>query len=144
MKPILEFEYYIENKTVKIQEPDNSRADFLMNESKHSEETLNEIVSVIGVNDKNANTIIKITYDIIMEKIRAMMIQKGYNANGQGAHEAEVSYLRKIGFSENDVQFCDQLRFFRNGIMYYGKYFDKEYALKTISFLKEFNLYFEK
>ena len=56
------------------------------------------------------------------------MLLEGYNASGLGAHEAEVSYLRVLGFSENDVQFADQLRFFRNGMLYYGTMLDKEYA----------------
>jgi len=60
----------------------------------------------------------------------------GYSASGQGAHEAEVSYLRELGFSEKDVQFADQLRYFRNGILYYGTSIDKEYADKVLEFTK--------
>jgi len=64
------------------------------------------------------------------------MLLKGYNAAGQGAHEAEVSYLRVPGFKENDIQFADQLRFFRNGIVYYGTILDKGYAEKVVEFTK--------
>ncbi|MEK6922178.1 MAG: hypothetical protein AABX08_00060 [Nanoarchaeota archaeon] len=71
-----------------------------------------------------------------MELIRAKMLLGGYNATGQGAHEAEVSYLRALGFNENEVQFLDQLRYFRNGILYYGTILDEEYANKVIEFTK--------
>ena len=71
-----------------------------------------------------------------MELIRAKMLLEGYNASGFGAHEAEVSYLRVLGFNENDVQFADQLRFFRNGMLYYGTILDKEYAEKVVAFTK--------
>jgi len=64
------------------------------------------------------------------------MLLGGYNSSGVGAHEAEVSYLRVLGFKENDVQFTDQMRFFRNGMLYYGTRIDKEYAEKVILFTK--------
>ena len=69
-----------------------------------------------------------------MELTRAKMLLEGYNASGYGAHEAEVSYLRVLEFSENDVQFADQMRFFRNGMLYYGTILDKEYAEKVLEF----------
>jgi len=39
-------------------------------------------------------------------------------------------------FKEQEVQFADQVRFFRNGILYYGTVLDKEYAEKVIEFTK--------
>ncbi|HDD70761.1 MAG TPA: hypothetical protein ENF94_01220 [Candidatus Woesearchaeota archaeon] len=71
-----------------------------------------------------------------MELIRAKMLSEGLNASGFGAHEAEVSYMRLLGFREKEVQILDQLRYFRNGILYYGKSFDEEYAEKIIGFTK--------
>ena len=138
MRPIKDFEEYVEAQIVKEQSPDKSRANSLKKESEQAEIFLRKIMETIGISDDNANTVIKITYDIIMAKIRAEMILKGYNSQGQGAHEAEVAYLRKLKFGEKDIQFCDQLRYFRNGIMYYGKSFDEEYAKKTIDFLQKF------
>ena len=70
-----------------------------------------------------------------MELIRAKMLLEGFNSSGKGAHEAEVAYLRELKFSESDVQFANQLRYFRNGITYYGKRFNKDYALKVLGFL---------
>lgn len=137
MRPIRKFEEYIEENIVKFQSPDKARASNLKNESEQAEIFLKEIIEKVGIKDQNANTIIKIAYDIIMERIRAEMLIKGYNATGQGAHEAEVAYLRELNFQEKQIQFCDQLRYFRNGIMCYGKSYNKEYAEKTINILKE-------
>ena len=64
------------------------------------------------------------------------MLLDGFNAGGKGAHEAEVSYLRNLGFNEQEVQFTDQMRFFRNGMLYYGTIIDTEYAEKVIEFTK--------
>ena len=66
--------------------------------------------------------------------IRSKMFETGYNSSGHGAHEAEVAYGKQLGFSDIDIVLLDQLRYFRNGILYYGKRFDKEYAEKIISF----------
>ncbi len=65
------------------------------------------------------------------------MLLEGYNAAGQGAHEAEVSYLRVLNFKETDIQFANQLRYFRNGMLYYGTILDQEYAEKVIDFTKK-------
>ena len=88
----------------------------------------------IKLSDVNANMFIRLCYDILMELIRSKMLLDGYNASGQGAHEAEVSYLRLLNFKENQIQFFNSLRYFRNGIIYYGKIMDKEYAQKVIDF----------
>jgi hypothetical protein len=45
--------------------------------------------------------------------------------------------MREIGFSEQQVLFMNQLRYFRNGIKYYGKIFDKDYANKVDNFLHQ-------
>lgn len=47
------------------------------------------------------------------------------------------SALAEIGFSGRDVDFANDLRYFRNGIMYYGKKFDRAYAEKVLVFLKK-------
>jgi tRNA(His) 5'-end guanylyltransferase len=72
-----------------------------------------------------------------MKKIRSEMLKKGLNASGISAHEAEIYYLQEIGFSEIDIEFANQLRYFRNGIEYYGKGFNKEYAEKVLNFLEK-------
>jgi hypothetical protein len=136
VRPIRAFAEYVKEGIVARQRPDLSRATFLTKESQKSEVFLHQILTTLDLNDQNANTIIKLAYDIIMECIRARMIREGYHASGQGAHEAEVAYLVELGFSQADVQFCDQLRYFRNGIMYYGKSFNADYATKVVAYLR--------
>jgi hypothetical protein len=135
--PIKNFEDYLDEGIVKTQQPDLSRGKSLIVDANKSHTFLLLVIKDQTISDDNANNIIKICYDIIMDLIRARMLLEGYSATGQGAHEAEVAYLRKIDFPEVDIQFCDQLRYFRNGIMYYGKNFDKDYALKVFNFLKK-------
>lgn len=137
MSPIKNFSEFIKEGVVKRQHTDLSRAKFLVKESEKSYLFVINVVKSIGINDDNANSIVKLCYDIIMELIRAEMLAHGYNAAGQGAHEAEVAYLREIGFNENDVQFANQLRYFRNRIMYYGKIMDKEYAERIFEFMNK-------
>jgi len=136
MKAIKNFEEFIEDKIVKLQTPNKSRAKFLFDEAQKTHLFLLEKINTFDINDANANDFVKSCYDIIMELIRAKMLVDGYNCQGSGAHEAEVSYLRVLKFQEKDVQFLDQVRYFRNGMLYYGTIVDKEYAEKTIKFLK--------
>ncbi|MGM5485297.1 MAG: hypothetical protein ACQEP1_05500 [Nanobdellota archaeon] len=138
MRPLREFEDFFDEGIVRDYKPDFSRAKSLRKESEEAYDFLKNIVESIGINDKNSNTIIKIGYDIIMELIRSKMYERGFKASGQGAHEAEVSFLRNLGFGEKEVYFCDQLRYFRNRIMYNGKSFGKDYAAKVISFTQKF------
>ena len=136
MKAIRKFEEFIKSNAVKKQSIDKSRAEFLIKESENSYSNLLEIIKKIRLEDNNANMFVKSCYDILMELIRAKMLLEGYNASGFGAHEAEVSYMRLLGFDERDVQFTDQIRFFRNGMLYYGTQLDKVYAQKVIEFTK--------
>ena len=131
------FEGFIKKGIVKKQNPDKSRAEFLIKESEKTLRGLNKRVKIMGIDEDNVNSIVKDCYDILMEIIRAKMLLKGYNASGLGAHEAEVSYLKMLEFSENDVQFADKLRYFRNGMLYYGTILDEEYAKKVLEFLKK-------
>ncbi len=131
------FEEYLDEGTAKKQSPDISRANALRKEAETSYTVLSEFIEKIGAKDENANYIIKNAYDIIMEIIRERMLIEGYNTTGKGAHEAEVAYLRRLKCKEMDIAFADQLRYFRNGILYYGKSFDKEYAEKVLDYLKK-------
>ena len=137
MKPLEQFEDYLKKLIVKKQSPDKLRADSLINEAERKSESLKTMLEKIGLNDDNSNDIIEICYDILIGFIRAKMLLNGFNSSGQGAHEAEISYLRQLKFKETEVQFANQLRYFRNGIMYYGKRFDNEYAKKVLEFLKD-------
>ncbi|MFT4326442.1 MAG: hypothetical protein ACMXYK_02985 [Candidatus Woesearchaeota archaeon] len=137
MKAIKDFETFIQTGIVKIQVPDDSRAAFLKEESQKSYAFLQKKVTTFGITKESANDIVKSCYDILMERIRSKMLEEGYNASGQGAHEAEVSYLRTLGHKEKDVQFADQVRYFRNGMLYYGTSLDAEYAEKVLVFTEK-------
>ncbi len=137
MKGIRNFDEFIKENIVKKQSVDKSRAEFLIKEAENSYKVLLELLSKIKLEDSNSNMFVKSCYDILMELIRAKMLFDGYNASGFGAHEAEVAYLRILGFNEKEVQFTDQIRFFRNGMLYYGTVLDKDYAEKVIEFTKK-------
>jgi len=64
MKPLKEFEYYLEKGIVKKQSPDLSRARDLINESERKLDSLNLILDKIGILDSNANDLIESCYDI--------------------------------------------------------------------------------
>lgn len=137
MKLPKEFEYYLNKGVIRKSSQDKPRAEFLIKESEVSLEGLKERIKIIGINDKNANSIIKDCYDIMLELIRAKLLLKGYSSSGSYAHEAEISYLKKLEFSENEVSFLNELRYFRNSVTYYGKILDKEYAKKVLQFLNK-------
>jgi hypothetical protein len=144
MKSPYEFEEYVKKGIVRKKSPDKLRAEDLIKEAKRKHNSLKLIIQKMGLTDENANDIIEYCYDIIINFTRARMLQQGFVSSGIGAHEAEISYLRKLGVSEVDVITANQLRYFRNGIMYYGKRFDSEYAGKIIKFLKKTKKNLEK
>ena len=131
------FEEYINEGIVKKITPDIERSKNLEMESERKLKLLNEQISKIKINDENANDYVEYCYNTIMFKIRSQMLKQGFNSSGRGAHEAEVSYARKIKFKESEINLLDQLKYFRNGILYYGKRFDKEYAEKITKFTKQ-------
>lgn len=135
MNPLKNFNEFLRDGIVKKQSQDKLRAKSLINESNRKFNSLNRTLKNIGLDNENANDIVDFCYDIILNLIRAKMFLSGFNSSGMGAHEAEVSYLRELGISETEVIFANQLRYFRNGIKYYGKKFDKEYAKKVLEFM---------
>lgn len=130
------FDEFIKNGVVKRIKADKERSRSLVIESGRKMNSLKERLEKLGVRDENANDYVEYCYDIIMHLVRAKLYLRGYYASGQGAHEAEVSYLRILGFTEQEVQFADRMRYFRNGILYYGTSLDAEYAEKVIEFTK--------
>jgi hypothetical protein len=129
-----EFDYYLENGIAKKVTSNKQRAEFLIAESKNSMDGLNERVKIIGINSKNANSIIKDCYDVLIELIRAKMFIDGFSASGNNAHESEVSYLKKLKIEKNKIYFMDELRHFRNSATYYGKILGVEFAEKVFKF----------
>ncbi len=135
MRILRKFEEFLKEKIVKKQNPDKERAENLIKESERKFNSMGMTLDKVGLNNENSNDIVENCYDILLYLIRSKMLYDGFNSSGKGAHEAEVSYLRILNFSETEVQFMNQLRYFRNGIMYYGKRFDEEYGKKVLEFL---------
>lgn len=135
--PLKPFNYFLQEGIVKKQLPDKERAKFLIGEAENAYQSLLDSVNKVKINDINANTFVKNAYDPIMELIRAILLMKGFNSSGSYAHEAEVAYLRELKFPETDVEFANQLRYFRNGVMYYGTILKKDYAHSVIAFVNK-------
>ncbi len=132
------FDKFVEEGVVRRITPDLNRADYLVDEAKKRYDFLLQLIEKFdGINDINANSVIENCYNIIIELLRAIMLKQGYYASGLNAHEAEVSFMLKLGFPETDVWFMNKLRCNRNGILYYGKLFDKEYAVMVYNFLNK-------
>jgi len=132
-----EFNEFVKKGIIVKQSINKSRAKDLIEESERKYNSLKQLLDKIGLDNENANDVIEYCYDVLIGLIRAKLYLEGFKASGEGAHEAEVSYLSKLNFSENEVRFIDDLRYFRNGVKYYGRRFDKEYAEKVLKFLKE-------
>ncbi|MBU2562526.1 MAG: hypothetical protein KKF68_02610 [Nanoarchaeota archaeon] len=137
MRPLKNFEEFVSEGIINKRHPDLARAKSLIEESEKRKEFLNEILIKIGLSENNANYFIENSYDVLIELIRAKLLIEGFSSSGKGAHEAAISYMRKLGFSEKNARFMNDLRYFRNGILYYGKIFDVDYAKKVLNFLDE-------
>lgn len=137
MKPSKTFEEYVKQGIIKKSSVNKPRADFLINETEKTLRGLYKRVDIIGIDEDNANSIVKDCYDVVMELIRAKLLLAGYSSAGQFAHEAEVSYLQKLGFFDHEVSFLNDLRYFRNSVTYYGKILNVEYAKQVVEFTKK-------
>lgn len=136
MRPLKAFDEFLKEGIVRRRSPDIARAKSLAEEADRRKEFLGVMLDKIRVSDANANYFIENSYDILIELLRAKLLSEGFDSSGKGAHEAEVAYMRKMGFPEPEVRFMNSLRYFRNGIKYYGKLFDSEYGKKVIKFLE--------
>ena len=130
-----DFESFIEDGTVRRVTPDLNRASFLRKEAEKRMVFLRKIQQKVGVSDDDANYVVENCYNVLSESLRSRMLESGYSASGLGAHEAEVAFMKNLLFSDADIIFMDNLRYFRNGILYYGKILDKEYADKVLDFV---------
>lgn len=137
MRALGKFEEYVKTGTVRRRRPDIARARSLISEAEHRRTFLRELMQKIPVSSENANYFVEGAYDVVISLIRAKLLVDGYVSSGEGAHEAEVTYMRNLGFSERDTRFMNDLRYFRNSIKYYGKQFDQEYAEKVLEFMEQ-------
>ena len=135
MRPLKNFNEFVNSGVIQKRKPDLIRAKSLLKEAEKRKMFLDQLSLKIGLDDCNANYFIENSYDIILELLRSKLFMSGLYASGEGAHEAEVAYMGFLGFSEKDVRVMNELRYFRNGILYYGKNFEADYAGKIIAFL---------
>jgi hypothetical protein len=129
------FEEFISMGIVKRQSPNRNRAISLIKEAEDKKAFLDLTLSKIPSEKMNANFVVNYCYDILMEFVRAKMFIEGFNSGN--SHEAEVSYLQLLGFSEAEVEFMDELRYYRNGTKYYGTILVNSYAEKVLTFLNK-------
>jgi hypothetical protein len=129
------FDEFLRSGAVRKQTPNKPRAQSLIAEASAKRQFLSVSLRSIPPEEMNYNFVVESCYDIIMELLRAKMFLNGYNAGN--SHEAEVSYMAVLGFSFPDVRTMDELRFYRNGIKYYGRMMDKEYAEKILLFMEK-------
>ncbi len=137
MREVKLFYEFVKRGIAKKVRPDFKRGISFKAKAEKKNKLMQERLEKLGLTDESAEDYIESCYDIIMLLIRAKMYIDGYQSVGFGAHEAEVSYLRNLGFPEHDVQIADELRYFRNGMLYYATTLDKEYAQKVLSFLDQ-------
>jgi hypothetical protein len=128
------FDEFMKSGKAKTQTPNRQRAISLAKEAKDKKEFLNISIASIPPQKMNPNFIVDSCYDIMLEMIRARMLLDGFNAGS--SHEAEVSYMERLGFPETDISFMDEIRYYRNGTKYYGTILSTEYANKVLSFMK--------
>lgn len=129
------FEEFIEKEIIRKQTPNKKRALSILKEVKKKKDFLELTLKTISREKMSPNFIADTCYDTLIELIRAKMFIDGYNAGN--SHEAEVSYLRKIGFSEPEVIFMDDLRYYRNGTKYYGTLLTEIYAMQALDFMNK-------
>jgi hypothetical protein len=137
MTPLRRFEEFLDKGIVIKRPPNLPRARSLIEEVEERKKLLYQVLKRIGISDSNANYFVENSYDIIIELLRAKLLLEGFYSSGVGAHEAEVSFMRNMGFPEPDVRFMNGLRYFRNGIKYYGKRFGADYGKKVVAFMEK-------
>ncbi len=129
------FKEYLAKGIARKVSQNKPRAYSLIEDSEKRENFLNRAIKNINLSNDNANYFIEEVYDILISITRAKMFIDGFEASGNNAHEAEVSYLKEIKFLDFEINLMNEIRRFRNGIKYYGKRYTKEEAEKIIDFM---------
>src|SRR3989338_10494306 len=82
-------------------------------------------------------------YDVIHKLMEALGLLNGIKTKGEGAHQELIDYISKqYNFDEQDRQFLQQMRAYRNRISYEGFMIHKNYITlnqeKIINIIKRF------
>ena len=120
-----DFEYYINEKEVKIQSPNKIQSLSIFNAAKERFQRANRFPKI----KEEAKYILEDSYDSIREACDALLIKDGYKSY---SHVASIVYLRKFKFEENIIRKIDRLRQLRNGIKYYGENVDLKDAIDAL------------
>ncbi len=137
MKPLRDFKEYVRSRVVETRPTNTERVHSLEAESAHRAAYVDSVCKNLGINESTANYIIESCYDTLIALARARLIEANYYARGEGAHEAEVAFLRTIDVPESDINFLNELRYRRNRILYYGDRYDTVYAHQCQEKLQE-------
>ncbi len=125
---VFDFEYYISKGVVKRKRVDISLAESLL---KAAKDRFDFAKSLIDVKPKYA---LENAYEAVIEIIDALMALKGFKS---WSHEANIAFLRKFEFTENEIRRLDISRSKRHGSKYYGVEFSVKEAQTEIKFLEE-------
>jgi len=123
---IPDFEYFLEKGEVKrTYVRDKNLAKSLL---KTAEERLKDVENL-----KVAKFKLEFAYEAIIELIEAILALDGYKSY---SHLADITYLRKLGFSEDIIVKLDMIRIKRHKSKYYGVDVSEEDAKEAIEFAK--------
>lgn len=125
------FNEFLKIGLVKVRSKDLARAKSLIESAKKRKKVMEKY---LPLNEETSKQITEESYDIIRELIEAILSKNGYKSY---SHEATISFLKELNFSDYDIKFADDLRKVRNGSKYYGEDIDVEYTKKVSQFLNE-------
>ena len=123
---ILRFEYYLSKGVVKKCNKNCEKAKSLIKKARKRIEVSQEI--------KIPSFRLEFAYEAIIEAIEALLSVEGYKSY---SHEADISFLRKVGFSEMVVLEVDRLRRKRHRSKYYGLEFSNNDANDAVRLAKK-------
>lgn len=103
--------------------PDKQKANSLRNMARITLERLNKT----DIEEYPSNTLMDY-YDILHKLMEAFAIERGIKIKGDGAHIELINYVAKFfKLNEDDRQFLQQIRDYRNRIFYEGFIVNKNY-----------------
>lgn len=104
---VLKFSFYLEKGFVKKVQRDIKRKDALLNMARK------RILYSQKIDDPNFK--LEFLYEALIEYIEGIMSEKGYKSY---SHEADISFLRELGFKESEILKLDEIRKLRHKSKY--------------------------
>jgi len=125
---LLSFEYYISKGLVKRRRKNRALAKSLL---KSAIDRMKFSKSILKCKPRYA---LEMAYEAVIELIDALLALKGYKS---WSHEANIAFLRKLGFAETEIKRLDLSRRRRHSSKYYGVFFSKEEAREEVNELEK-------